>query len=239
MLQRGERAIAVTSIVILVAAGSLAVGRSGSAIGDSPFPDPLPVPEDLAVPAAVPQDDLQGALDDAGCRLLVDGQALQDRRHLDPDAPPPAVTLYGDVRPAHSGRHLPTLLELPDRIAPEPIDERVVLHNMEHGSVVVWFDVEQVDGAQVTDVQAWMRERRSQGFESRAAGGIFTSPSPDISSGLAVAYRAWGHAVDCERFDRTVADAFLGDHWGSRGDAPEASLSPFPVGVMGEVGDAV
>ncbi len=219
-----------------VAAALLVAGlaRLGSVDDDGALqiPAPVAVAEDLAPPPSVTPEQQAAAQAGAGCRVLVDGQAMADRDHLDPDDAPPAAALYPLHRPANSGRHFASALAVPDRIPVTPIDERAVLHNMEHGSVVVWFDAAEVDGDAVQEMQTWMRERRALGFESRALGGVFVSASDAIASGQAVAFRAWGVAVDCDRFDRTVADAFLQDHWGSRGAAPEAGLSPFPEGVL-------
>lgn len=238
-MRTNEKVLAAIACAIAVV-GLVVAGTQPSTapVGDGRIPAPTAVPDDLPDPVRVTDDVREAALDAAGCEVLVPGEPLADRDHLDPDDAPPAAALYPE-RPAHSGRHYGSLLEVPDRIPPAPIDERAVLHNMEHGSVVVWLDLDRVGRDEVADAQAWMRERRSQGFESRAAGGIWVSPAEAITSGKAVALRAWGVAVDCDRFDRTVADAFLQEFWGSNGQSPEANLSPFPAGPFGEVGNAV
>lgn len=168
----------------------------------------------------------------AGCTTVVDGEPLDDRRHLDPADAPPADVLYPD-RPAHSGRHFADLLPAPDGLAAAPIDERAVLHNLEHGSVVVWLDPAALDVRTPEAVGQWRDERADLGFRSRSGGAVFASPMPrDLDDPPPVALRAWGVAVDCERFDPVVADAFLAQHWGSHGQAPEADLSPYPDGVL-------
>jgi len=198
----------------------------GVAAVDVPVPRELPA--EVAPPAAVSEAVAEAARAAAGCSLLVDGAPLVDRDHVDLNSAPPPAALYPDHRPAHSGRHYPQTLAVPERVPSEPIDERAVVHNMEHGSVVIWFDASQVHSEVIGVMQDWMRERRVAGFESSAAGGVFVSPAAVISSGRAVALRAWGYALDCDRFDITVADAFLQDHWGSHGISPEAHLSPYP-----------
>ncbi len=226
-----ERVVATLAMSVLLVAGLTAASR----LSDTRVVDSF---DDLEAPAAISDEEMASAQEAAGCDLRVDGEPLEDRRHLDPKTAPPAAALYPDDRPAHSGRHYGSVLDLPDRIPDEAIDERAVLHNMEHGSVVVWFAAG-VDATDIAAMESWMRERRALGFASDAEGGIFVSPSPDLPSGPTVALRAWGVALDCDRFDVTVADAFLQRHWGSHGASPEAHLSPFPAGVLGETGDFV
>ncbi|MFT5222964.1 MAG: hypothetical protein ACI867_001274 [Glaciecola sp.] len=237
-VSRRERVIALAAVALLVVGGSMVAGWSSSESGNLALPAPEDVRDGLPIPSTISNADEQAAQRNAGCTLLLDGDALQKRDHLPADAPP-AAALYPEHRPANSGQHFPTVLDVPDQIASRPIDERLVLHNMEHGSVVVWFDAAQVDPESLSAMQVWMRERRALGFESSSAGGIFVSPAQVISSGQRFALRAWGVALDCDRFDVTVADAFLANHWGTRGASPEAALSPFPKGVMGESSTAV
>lgn len=220
ILRTAERRIGAGALAVLCLSGLVAADRVGT------------TPRSTApTPAATATD--------VGCELLVDREPLADRRHLDDTSAPPAAALYPDPRPAHSGRHFAGGYAVPDDLADEPLDERVVTHNLEHGSVVVWFAADLVDDEQLEAMRTWLRQRRAMGFESPAAGGIFASPSTVIGSGRGIALRAWGVAMDCDRFDVRVADDFLARHWGSRGIAPEAHLSPFPPGVMGESGPVV
>lgn len=219
--------VAVVSVASVVALGARNSARAADAPRYGEVADGATVPDPLGrVEAAA-------AAQAAGCDLLVDGDPLPDRTHVDPgDAPPPEV-LYPEHRPAHSGRHFGAWLPLQgDRVPDDPIDERAVVHNLEHGAVVVWFDAAQVDGGTVERIARWRRERADLGFTSESAGGVFASPATQIDSGKAVALRAWGVAMDCDRFDPAVADAFLIDHWGSHGASPEANLSPYPPGSL-------
>lgn len=217
MSGRGRAAAVIGSVALVV--GLVAAAAIGLRQGTG-------APE--AATAPLDRQAVTARADAAGCAVLVDGEPLQDRDHLDPgDAPPPDV-LYRQ-RPAHSGQHYGTVLALPSGVAGTPIDERAVLHNMEHGAVVVWFDPAAADLEAITD---WREARAELGFVSRAGGAVFASPMPEIDDPPPVALRAWGVAMDCERFDPIVADAFLVDHWGSHGAAPEAELSPFPDGAL-------
>lgn len=182
---------------------------------------------DPSRPGTVDRDEVQSRAAEAGCEVTADGQPVQDRDHLDPADAPPADVLYPE-RPTHSGPHFGAVLPVPLGASGRAIDERAVLHNMEHGAVVVWFDPATVDGREREQIADWRDARHDLGFTSRAGGAVFASPLPETADTPAVALRAWGVAMDCDRFDPIVADAFLVDHWGSHGAAPESELSPFP-----------
>lgn len=227
---RGVTLLAVAALLVGLAAtvvvGLRNVAPTGTADpGGPPLGEVRPGAE---VPPPMDPDEVDRRREEAGCTTVADGDPLEDRSHLDPaDAPPPAA-LYPD-RPAHSGRHYGTLLPLPAGTA--PIDERAVLHNMEHGSVVVWFDPDA--GGVPREVADWRDRSAHLGFTSRDGGAVYASPVPDdLADAPTVALRAWGMAVDCERFDPVVADAFLAEHWGSHGISPEADLSPYPEGSL-------
>lgn len=227
-------------LTALVFAGALVIGlvataavglRTTATVSDPAREDGQPLGEVLPgveVPPPMLRDEVEARADTAGCALVVDGEPLEDRSHLDPDDAPPPAVLY-PVRPPHSGRHYGTLLPLPAGVATVPIDERAVLHNMEHGSVVVWFDPDRVDDGTAEALADWWRGRTDLGFTSDAGGAVYVSPlPPDVEDPPVIALRAWGVAVDCDGFAPLVADGFLADHWGSRGAAPEAHLSPYP-----------
>lgn len=219
---------AAVALLLVGLAATVVVGLGNDGDVDPEGPAVGEVQPGAEVPEPLSRTEVAQRRDDAGCETVVDGEPLEDRRHLDPgDAPPPDV-LYPE-RPPHSGRHYGQLLPLPDGVAGAPIDERAVLHNMEHGSVVVWFDA----GASAQSVRAWWEQTVRLGFTSAQGGAVYASPMPgDVDDPPGIALRAWGVAMDCERLDPVVANAFLVDHFGSHGIAPEANLSPYPDGSL-------
>lgn len=222
-------AIFVVLAVALVATAVVGLGNAGPGGGlarDDGQPLGQVLPE-ADVPPPLDRVEVVERAEAAGCRTVVDGEPLEDVSHLDRSDAPPPDALYPD-RPAHSGPHDGGLLPLPAGTATVPIDERAVLHNMEHGAVVVWFDPAQVDAETRRAISAWREQREDLGFTSESGGAVYASPAPDMDDPPAVSLRAWGVAVDCDRFAPLVADGFLADHWGSHGAAPEASLSPYP-----------
>jgi hypothetical protein len=100
----------------------------------------------------------------------------------------------------------------------EPVDERILVHNLEHGGVVIQYgdDVPQEDVDALID---WYRDDPN---------GIIVAPRPELGDQIALA--AWnGEAHDngneengtgvlakCPRFDEAAFDAFL-DAYGFKG----------------------
>lgn len=155
-----------------------------------------------------------------------------DRDHLDPAEAPPAGELYDTDLPA-AGPHFGRWSAPFDGLPATPMDVRALLHNLEHGAVVVWLDPGQLDAGTLAFIEQWRGQLGAAGFDNQETGAaVFVSPmSGDVSPGdVAVALRAWGVALDCTSWDITVADAFVGLHYGTRGGAPEAGLGPWPSG---------
>lgn len=175
------------------------------------------------------------ARETAGCEMVVDGQPLPDSTHREPATAPPADVMYANatVRPTHSGPHFSRTNQILGGVPDEPLDERSTTHNLEHGAVNVWFDPDTVDPGTVGQMEDWMRSRLDMGFESRAGGTIFVSPYPDMTGDASIALRAWGYALNCQDWDQDVADSFVIDYWGSHGEAPEGSMSPYPQDALG------
>jgi hypothetical protein len=194
----------------------------------------LPGVTDLDDTILVSSVDAETARLAAGCEVLIDREPLPDRSHFENDAAPDPDTIYGDVRPTHSGPHTigvhPVLSS-----ASRQIDEVSTTHNLEHGTVIVWWDPEQVDRGTAGDIGRWAETLNANGFRRDVGGiGIITAPyeDPGISSGQAVAFRAWGTAMDCDRWDESVAHAFVIEHFGTHGIAPERLSAPFPTDVL-------
>ncbi len=171
------------------------------------------------------------ALASAAC-TEVDPGDVQDRDHLDPAEAPPASSLYDTDLPA-AGPHFGQWSAPVEGVPATPMDVRALLHNMEHGAVVVWVDPQQLDDGTLAFVGQWRDQLGAAGFDNDQTGAaVFVSRMPgDVEPGkVAVALRAWGVALDCGTWDLAVADAFVGLHYGTRGAAPEADLGPWPSG---------
>lgn len=215
--QEAEEARAQRRRRILTIAGTIAAVAGIAAIFW--FTREPPLPEDAIVVQAAEAEE---AVEAAGCEP-VDIPAPSSTQHLSEPAPS-ADELY-PVRPTHSGPHfVPTA---PIGSLDEYVDERRVLHNLEHGSVVVWWDPDQAeDTGAITE---WADTRLRMGFSPGSGAGIIAAPfEQPLSSGKAIAMRAWGVALDCDQWDQTVADAFLASNFGTHGQAPERTIAGYP-----------
>lgn len=175
----------------------------------------------------------------AGCETIVDRQPLPDSTHLDPAQAPPADVLYAQsqVRPTHSGSHYAGVSQPVSGIPSSPLDEVLLTHNLEHGSVIVWIDPDGLDGGTESDIESWLRARQSMGFSGSGGGAVFASPYDNFSDDRPIHFRAWGVAMNCDSWDQLAADSFLIDNYGTNGVAPERNLSPYPTEALG-YGDA-
>ena len=211
-----QRRIITIVVTVLVIAGIVAV----FVLTRTP-----PVDEDIAVDPA----DFEAAIADAGCEPI-QVQPATGGNHLSEPAPSPQQ-LY-DVLPTAGGPHL-------DRTSAvgafnNPLNEVQTTHNLEHGAVIAWYVPDDAQGGDADTAKDWARARNSAGFRSQQTGaGVIVAPYPDgTSSGKPFAFRAWNVAVDCDRFNQTFADGFLITNFGTHGQAPEASLGPYPEGVL-------
>lgn len=175
----------------------------------------------------------QDAADEIGCEP-VEIPPPSNTQHLSEPAPA-AEDLY-PVRPAHSGPHFPAIH--PVGVFDDPRDERLIVHNLEHGAVAIWYDPETADPAEVDQVETWAEERNRAGFAGRSGAGLIVAPfERELDSGKAFAMRAWLAASDCDGFDPTAADAFVIENYGTAGQAPENFFAPYPADVLSFEGE--
>jgi hypothetical protein len=194
--------------------------------------------ESLEDAILVSSDEIAQAQQGAACEPLVEREPLEDSSHFDRNQAPPADLIYPDIRPTHSGPHTEQVVPPISAGSPTQIDEYTSTHNLEHGAVIVWYDPDQLDESTVDEMTDWAQLLNNSGFQQQGGTAIFVSPyvEPGISSGKAVALRAWGTAVDCDEWDETVANGFVAEHYGTRGIGPEAAFAPYPGGVL-EISD--
>ncbi|MEX2325025.1 MAG: DUF3105 domain-containing protein [Nitriliruptoraceae bacterium] len=178
--------------------------------------------------------DASDARSDAGCEVLTFRQPLPARYHFEANQAPNPATIYPDIRPTHSGPHSVGMHPI-TAAATSQISEVASTHNLEHGSIIVWWDPESVPRSTANDIGSWAETLNASGFRRDVGGvGIMTAPyeDPGMSSGKSIALRAWGTAMDCDTWDETVANAFVLDNYGMHGIGPERNLAPFPDGVL-------
>jgi len=110
-------------------------------------------------------------------------------------------------------------------------NESQLIHNLEHGGIVIWYDPAVLDDAQIQEINAYVQGQVASGISGRYK--FIASPwggSEDL--GGAVAVTAWRHLLKLDTFDmsaiRAFADATYLRH------APEPNAGPAP-GAAGEV----
>lgn len=211
-------AVAVTLVAVLGGLGYLAVGNQTPTIIDA-----------ITVSVA----EIEEARTSSGCEVL-QVQPIESRDHLSPASAPPAEALYTNGRPTATGPHYDNPGPIFSGVRDEQFDERSTTHNMEHGSVIIWFDPEQVSGEEVDEIDDLVTRLNNAGFESPGGAGILASPftDPGIDSGKAVAVRSWGQGMDCDEWDIDYAYGWIAQHFGSRGPAPEAGIGAYPEDVL-------
>jgi len=162
------------------------------------------------------------ALTDAGCVVKTfNAHAQQHVQQL------PEGFKYNSFPPT-SGPHNP--VPAPFDVYDEPVEELRLVHNLEHGGVVVQYGAD-IPAAQVDAMRDWWRDDPN---------GIVVAPLPALND--KVAFAAWtaeyqgndptpgeqhGVVATCPRFDASAADAFV-DQYGFRGPEkfPRDQLAP-------------
>lgn len=125
-------------------------------------------------------------------------------------------TLYPD-RPASSGQHFGSWLKT--GVYDQVLDERALLHNLEHGYVVAYFD-DGADAAQVTE----LKEHLQQQIDGDYPKVIATAWDGDLPGDANFGWVAWNQRQLCREFDVDVFDVFLDAHHSGAGGAPEKTV---------------
>jgi hypothetical protein len=121
--------------------------------------------------------------------------------------------IYGH-RPATSGPHINAWAAT--GVYERHVDERLLVHNLEHGYVVAWYSPELGDQQR----QALLEWGRSA-IEDTPYLIVAQYPEP-LPDGGKVGYVAWGHRQLCADFDAKVAGEFLDRFANAEGPEPRA-----------------
>jgi hypothetical protein len=108
-----------------------------------------------------------------------------------------------------------------------PLIETQLIHNLEHGGIVVWYDPDAADAAQVDELSRYVTTQVSSGISGRFKfvlspwGGAEELPSPIVAT-------AWRHLLELDEVDTAALDAFTREHYGR---SPEPNGGPGPPGT--------
>ncbi|HWB72932.1 MAG TPA: DUF3105 domain-containing protein [Egibacteraceae bacterium] len=129
----------------------------------------------------------------------------------------PPEAIYPD-RPASSGRHIGSVAN--SGVYDQPVDERFLVHNLEHGYVVVYYD-DDLPPAAVEELTSFVSEQLG------AFPKLVAAPWQGALPGDAnVAFVSWRTRQLCEQFSPEVALTYLNEHHGTASGAPEAAVAP-------------
>ncbi|CAN5230958.1 hypothetical protein BH23CHL9_BH23CHL9_05810 [soil metagenome] len=107
-----------------------------------------------------------------------------------------------------------------------PQNESQVIHNLEHGGIVIWYDPERVDTDGVSELTSYVNRQVSAGISGRFKfilspwAGEDELPAP-------IAVTAWRQLLELDEVDTGALDTFSREHYGL---APEPNGGPGPPG---------
>ncbi|MEO6578606.1 MAG: DUF3105 domain-containing protein [Candidatus Limnocylindria bacterium] len=112
-----------------------------------------------------------------------------------------------------------------------PQDETQLIHSLEHGGIVIWYDPDLLDDAQVQELNSYVLGQVASGISGRFK--FIVSPwGGDEPLGAAVAVTAWRHLLKLDAFDMDAIRAFADTNY--LRFAPEPNGGPAP-GAASEV----
>lgn len=181
--------------------------------------------------AAERRDNVAGQLEELGCTEVEQEEDFGGGDHISGQAlatnGPEAIYTR---RPTSAGPHLGSVA--PSGVFDDTIDERLVVHNLEHGYAAFWWDPD-ADAATIDAVKQFVNDNLDEYPKLIAA-----PYNVDLPNDQAVTTVAWSWRQECTQFDPDVALTFIEDHYGLAGDAPEKSLQPHNAGGQGVVDPA-
>lgn len=119
---------------------------------------------------------------------------------------------YSSV-PATSGTHWDTPGQWRVYTVDAPAIEDQMVHNLEHGGVVVWYQPAQLDAAGITALENWVRQQ-----EQTERYKVIVSPWTGQDFGHPVAVTSWDWLLYLDSADVNSVQQFFDAHYG---DAPE------------------
>jgi Protein of unknown function (DUF3105) len=106
-----------------------------------------------------------------------------------------------------------------------PQNESQVIHNLEHGGIVIWYDPDALTDAQIAELASYVEGQVSSGISGRYKF-ILTPWGGNVELGAAVAVTAWRELLKLDTFDMDAIRAFADDHYLRH--APEPNGGPGP-----------
>ena len=106
-----------------------------------------------------------------------------------------------------------------------PQNETQVIHNLEHGGIVIWYDPDALDTDQVAELTSYVEGQVASGISGRFK--FILSPWSGEDFGGVIAVTAWRHLLVLEAFDMSAVRAFADANYLRH--APEPNGGPAPA----------
>jgi Protein of unknown function (DUF3105) len=137
-----------------------------------------------------------------------------------PCGPDPYSTL-----PATSGPHWDPSALAAWGVYSTPQNESQLVHSLEHGGIVIWYDPDLLDDAQVAELTSYVEGQVASGLSGRFK--FILSPWGGTEElGAAVAVTAWRHLLKLDTFDMSAIREFADENY--QVHAPEPGGGPGP-----------
>lgn len=141
-------------------------------------------------------------------------ESMDGRTHIEQGT---AGGPYSSV-PAASGPHWPQPLNW--GVYTQVLPQEPVIHNLEHGGIVIWYQADQVSAEDVTALttytKRWNASERYKVLLAQWGGEDFGHP---------MAMVAWTWLLDLDTVDTELMDKFIDQHYGQ---SPEPAGGPGP-----------
>ena len=169
----------------------------------------------VAILAARGEDVITGdigvPLAEAGCTDVEEHES-EGRDHLQTEGAPHAPY---ETDPPTSGPHY----EIPADLGfySEPLAPEQVVHNLEHGQIVLWYRPD-LESNTIDQIEALV---------NREAGATVAVPYENLASDEAIVFTAWTASQRCEQISEEALIEFRKDY---QGKAPEPITPPYDEG---------
>lgn len=127
-----------------------------------------------------------------------------------------------DSFPPTSGPHYPPGPQAPAvwNVYETPLDELALIHNLEHGGVVVQYG-SKVSPQTVQQIVAWYADSPEGLVVAPLPESIPEAAPPPADAQSKIFLTAWTHVATCTAFSEEAFTNFRDDYRGPDGDAPE------------------
>ena len=155
----------------------------------------------------------------SGSEHVTDGASCR----ANPPSCQASATPYSSL-PATSGPHWGTPNNWGAYTTPQ--SESQVIHNLEHGGIVIWYDPDRVDADGVSELTSYVNRQVSTGISGRFK--FILSPwAGEEELPMPIAVTAWRQLFELDEVDTGAIDDFTREHYGL---APEPNGGPGPPG---------